>query len=558
MRKAFILALLLLGANGSVITAAEKNSSDVNRATETTSSTIVEKNNEASKEHTSSRSNNQTEDVQKISGKLAFHTKKVPDRVRLSIRFNGKTKVVYATKENHFKYDVTLPKAAAYTVSIDPQLKETYRIQQSGANFSLSLIPTEKLTYTIKVDDGGTHLIPKNLRLTLFDDGVKLPLLPKVTSDFKTGTFTYTFTVLKDGSHYTATPKMDNEKQYTLTKGTNTFTYKAKTTILKGKVQFIDGIKNNRPSEVVVNVMNNHQIVDLCTAKASANWNFTSKALPLCDALGNNYHYTVKGTKLLFYQQPVTQGTTVVYRSMLFPVAVEKVDATTKQPLQGGIIKFVNTANNEVVLPINGTLPVGQTYQAVTVMAPLGYKKANPVTFRILEDGSLQVKGKQGFVPANKVTIPYQKATLISGSQGENPSSGTGLPDFQFPDLGGAHLDLPKLELPKLDLPKLDLPSLNGGTSGFSFPKLDLPNLSHSSGDIPSNKKADQSPSEDTKSNGGLGNFSDLFSFGDDKKDNLPQTGNKKTPVLTIIGTAIVIIVIGVGIYFFVKKNKKN
>lgn len=524
MKKALILALLLF--NTTTISQA---------ATETTADSMVN-------ETTTTTENTENKVVpqeKSIKGKISFNTTdktKLPTQVKVMAKTKTQTYVAYAKEYNGFSYKINIPKHESYTLSLDPTLDDQYRVTRTGNNFSLSLIPTEKITYTVHVDNQGTNLIPKNLRLTLFDDGQKKSLIPKVSSNLKTRTYTYTFTVLKDGSHYTAQPKMDNAKQYILTKSNEmTFEYKAKVTTLKGNVRFIDSTDDVRPSQVIVNIMNQNQLVATTKASASQQWQFQSKALPLCDENGLNYDYHLKGQNIPFYQTPVVNRNIITYQAKWWTVPIEKVDQTTQKPLKGGVIQIVDQATGKVIVPVHGTLPVNKTYKAVTKVAPYGYKKAQPIEFRLLNDGTLQVKDNGKFVTQKAVTIPYAKASVLPESQGGNSTT---LPNFKFPSLDLSTDGLPSLDLSKFSLPSLDLPDLSTG----SFPSLDLPNLDLSS----------DSSNNDTKSNGGLGNFSDLFSAS--QSDDLPQTGNHHSVVLPIVGIIFVIIAGGIACMLFRKK----
>lgn len=580
MKAHLWLAASVLALCASPVMAAEASSESTTTLVTATENTSVSTDNEstdtttsssAATEHTTT-STHKKEDrgllTSDVTGNIHFASGTTPpSSITVTMTTSsGKKFFVTTDASKGWKYtfkNVLNTDAKTATFSLSSSLNKNYTITQSGHDFTLTAIPKETLTYKIVFQNKGTNVFPRNPKVTLKTaDGQKVSALPQLSIDGNT--YTYTYKVNK-GS-YVATPSVDNASQYTLTKTPTTFTYTVKTKKVTGNVVFKDSTTDVRPKKgVLVNVWNGKNLVATPTATANNQYRFTTKDLPAVDANGNPISYRVSGVTLPFYQKPTVSGTTITYQAQWWKVPVEKYDKNDpSKKLTGGLLTIKNASTGKTILPVNGTLPVGQTYTIQTAIAPFGYKKpTNKVTFRLLDDGTLQQKEGNQWKTVKSIRLPYEKVpaiTLGSGSTTGGSSTGglTGLPSGNLPHLPklsdllsnlGSKLHLPSLKLPNF-LDKLgntfDLGrSSDGLGSGFASSKgLDLPSLSSGSS---------------TKSNGGLGNFEDLFgSSHEDIKGNLPQTGNDKQYGLATIGALLIAAILTFVVYRFIKRRKAS
>lgn len=568
-RRMWLMAgtLAMMATPAFAIENTTSSSSHVDTTEVATTSTSMTSDKQTLTDHTVSHSHEKGLLTEDITGQIHFAAETPqPPNITVMLKTNKTTRYASTSSRKGWKYTFkSIPKSEVATakVTLPTSLNNKYIITQDGNNFTLAAIPKETLTYKVIFDNQGTMVYPKNPKLTLTQNGVPVKAFPKVS--INNNTYTYTFNV-KKAEGYDAVPSVVNDKQYTQTRQGNTFTYTAKTTTIKGNVVFKTNKPDKTPANVIVNIMNGQEIKTVIDAKKSNQYQFTSKKLASIDAKGNPIHYTIKGLPLIGYNGPEVKGNTLTYTSVMWKVPIEKYDKNHPDTLlNDGIINIQNATTSKLVIPINNELPAGQTYEVTTVMAPLGYKKPNQkVMFRILNDGTLQQKEGDEWKTVKAVRLPYEKVKSIifdkgsqttpsGGSQGGlNFGKGQGI---TLPNLSnlvskiGSNLHLPSFDFSNL-FNKLGS-GLDLGNGGLNLGKgLDLPSLSGSTSHL---------PSLSGKSNGGLGNFEDLFKKTSDSSSSsiLPKTGDKKQYALVIVG-AIIIVAVLAFIVFRVKQRKRS
>lgn len=488
----------------------------------------------------------------------------------------------------------------------DKVWEEYYSIQTNGENLTFSRTP---VNCSVTFQNQGTTICPGQVTPSLKIDGTTLNQTPKTKKipNISKTQYSYTYKVPTDKvNDVQFSVQFENQKIYEKIEQTNaSVTYAVKTNEISGTIQFKDNTEKTRPELIKVYIYDGEKLVDTVTTSASEGWKYTSRKLPVNHQNGTSIKYTVKAAPIPFYENPKISGTTITYCAKWRLVPLKKVDVDmdmdNSKPLTGGILKIVDTATGDTILPLNGKLPVGHTYEISTLIPPLGYKAVNqPVTIKLLDDGTVEQLNGSNFKPVDQVQLDYKKIQTTTPSKpngdfsslldndnflalakhlGLSPkdllsnllNQGLKLPDLlklfgdgfklpQLPDLSnlGSDLSLPDLSLPHLDssldlpdlsnlgsdlsIPDLSLPDLSSLDSGLSLPDLsnlgsDLPDLNFGS-DLGLEPLSDAATSSDDLSNGNLGNFDDLLSS--DSSSLLPQTGNKKQKGLIILGTAMI------------------